>query len=401
MTSRAMLSFNWHAILARLNRARLILAIAVIAILGTSLWARHAQAPAAVAHSAPAIPVEAAAAKRADVPLYLQGLGTVQAFNTVTVTTRVDGQIQNIDFADGQDVKAGDVLAQIDPRIYQATYDQAVATEEKDQAQLANAKLDLQRYTALTKLDDISQQTYATQRALVAQLEAQIKMDQAAVESTKTNLDYTTIRSPIDGRAGIRQIDLGNNLLTTANTNVVVVTQMQPISVVFSLPEENLSDITKATAAHTLVAIALSRDDKTELDRGSIVVLDNEVNQASGTLKLKATFPNAHERLWPGEFVNINLLVRTEKNVLTVPSSALQRGPNSQYVYVVNQDGIVAVRPLSFERFASGSAVIRNGLLAGEIVVTAGQYRLQPGAHVEIPRAQLVQLRPSRTRRRG
>jgi multidrug efflux system membrane fusion protein len=325
----------------------------------------------------------------------------VQAFNTVTVTTRVDGQIQNIDFADGREVKAGDVLAQIDPRIYQATYDQAVATEAKDQAQLANAKLDLQRYTALTKLDDISQQTYATQRALVAQLEAQIKMDQAAVESTKTNLDYTTIRSPIDGRAGIRQIDMGNNLLTTANTNVVVVTQMQPISVVFSLPEENLSDVTKATAAHTLVAIALSRDSKTELDRGSIVVLDNEVNQASGTLKLKATFPNAHERLWPGDFVNINLLVRTEKNVLTVPSSALQRGPNGQYAYVVKPDGIVAVRPLSFERFASGSAVIRNGLQAGEIVVTAGQYRLQPGAHVAIRRAQLVQLRPSHVRRRG
>jgi multidrug efflux system membrane fusion protein len=391
-----------YADIFRLNWSRTLSAIIVVMVLlGASVWARHAEAPAAVAHSTPAIPVEVAAAKRADVPLYLQGLGTVQAFNTVTVTTRVDGQIQNIDFADGQEVKAGDVLAQIDPRIYQATYDQAVATEAKDQAQLANAKLDLQRYTALTKLDDISQQIYATQRALVAQLEAQIKMDQAAVESTKTNLDYTTIRSPIDGRAGIRQIDLGNNLLTTANTNVVVVTQMQPISVVFSLPEENLSDVTKATAAHTLVAIALSRDSKTELDRGSIVVLDNEVNQASGTLKLKATFPNAHERLWPGDFVNINLLVRTEKNVLTVPSSALQRGPNGQYAYVVKPDGIVAVRPLSFERFASGSAVIRNGLQAGEIVVTAGQYRLQPGAHVAIPRAQLVQLRPSHVRRRG
>jgi multidrug efflux system membrane fusion protein len=338
----------------------------------------------------PAIPVDTAVVARSDVPIYLEGLGTVQAFNTVTVTTRVDGQMQRIEFSEGQNVKTGGVLAQIDPRPYQATLDQAVATKAKDEATLANAKLDLQRFTTLVLQDSVSKQTLDTQKALVAQLEAQVKMDQAAIDSANTNLDYTTIRSLIDGRTGFREVDAGNNLLAAANTPIVVVTQIHPISVVFTLPEEDLPQVSNAMAAGPLAAIALSRDDKTELDRGTLAVLDNEIIQSSGTLKLKATFPNAKARLWPGDFVNVKLLVNTEKNVVTIPSTAVQRGPNGTYAYVVRPDWTVSIRPIAVQQFGGGTAVVENGLQAGETVVSTGQYRLQDGARVETSGADLA-----------
>jgi multidrug efflux system membrane fusion protein len=375
---------------------KLRLVVAIIAVLATaSIWYWHSRVPAATAAiTTPPIPVDTAAVSRSDVPIYLEGLGTVQAFNTVTVTTRVDGQMQSIKFSEGQDVNAGDVLAQIDQRPYQATLDQAVATKAKDEATLANAKLDLQRYTTLVRQDSASKQTFDTQKALVAQLEAQVQMDQAAIDSAKTNLDYTAIRSPIDGRTGIREVDAGNNLLAASNTPIVVITQMRPISVVFTLPEEDLPQVSNAMAAGPLTAIAVSRDGKTELDRGTLAVLDNEIVQATGTLKLKATFPNANEKLWPGNFVNVRLLVETEKNVVTIPSTAVQRGPNGVFAYVVRPDRTVSIRPIAVQQFAGGTAVVENGLQAGETVVSAGQYRLQDGAQIETSGTELANSIP-------
>jgi multidrug efflux system membrane fusion protein len=353
-----------------------------MAAIGAWYWSSRTAAvdpPAAP----PPVPVETAAARRADVPIYLDGLGTVQAFNTVTVTTRVDGQIQSINFVEGQEMKSGEVLAQIDPRPYQAAYDQTVATKAKDEAQLANAKLDLQRYATLAPQAYTSKQTYDTQRALVAQLEAQVQIDQAAIDTAKTNLDYTTIRSPIDGKAGIRLVDAGNNVLASANTGIVVLTQMKPISVIFTLPEEDLAAVQRAVAAGPLTVVALSRDQKTEIDRGTVAVIDNEINQTSGTVRLKATFPNEKEALWPGEFVIAHVLIQTKHDVLTIPSPAVQRGPDGLYAYVVKADDTVEMRALKLDQFSEGSAIITGGLQPGERVVTAGQYRLQPGARIQ------------------
>ena len=366
-------------------RARLIASFAVVVVLGLGAWFRFDQAPAATPAMAPspAIPVETASAAQTDVAVYLDGLGTVQAFNTVTVTTRVDGQLQTVNFVEGQDVKAGAVLAQIDPRPYRATLDQAIATKAKDEAQLENAKLDLQRYMTLAPQEYTSKQTLDTQRALVAQLDAQVKMDQATIDLATANLDYTTIRSPLGGRAGIRLIDAGNNVLTAANTSLVVITQMHPISVIFTLPDEDLPDFLKAAAKGPLTVLALSRDLKTELDRGTVAVLDNQILQATGTIRLKATFPNAKGNLWPGQFVNARLLVDTLHDVLAIPSPAVQRGPNGLYAYVVKSDSTVAMQPLKLDRFDGGQAVIESGLQAGERVVTGGQYRLQQGARVQ------------------
>jgi multidrug efflux system membrane fusion protein len=367
----------------RARPARWIAAIAVI-VLGLGAGYRLMQAPAAtLAAPTPAgIPVQTAFVAQSDVPIYFDGLGTVQAYNTVTVTSRVDGQLQRVNFVEGQEVKAGDVLVQIDARTYRATYNQALSTKAKDEAQLANAKLDLARYETLAPQNYTSKQTLDTQKALVAQLEAQIKVDQAAVEFAATNLDYTTIKSPIGGRTGIRLMDAGNNVLAAANTSLVVVTQMRPISVVFTLPADDLPAFTKAAASGALAVLALSRDFKTELDRGTVAVLDNQIVQTTGTIRLKATFPNANGTLWPGQFVNARLLIETKHNVLTVPSPAVQRGPNGLYAYVVKSDSTVEMRPLTLDQLDSGEAIIKEGLKPGEQVVVAGQYRLQAGAHV-------------------
>jgi multidrug efflux system membrane fusion protein len=379
--------------------AKLRIVAALIVLLATaSILYWHSREPAAAAVTAtPPIPVNTAAVARSDVPIYLEGLGTVQAFNTVTVTTRVDGQMQRIEFSEGQDVKTGDVLAQIDPRPFQATLDQTVATKAKDEATLANAKLDLQRFTTLVQQDSVSKQTLDTQKALMAQLEAQVQMDQATIDSANTNLDYTTIRSPIDGRTGIREVDAGNNLLAASNTPIVVVAQTHPISVVFTLPEEDLPQVSNAMAAGRLAAIALSRDDKTELDRGTLAVLDNEIIQSSGTLKLKATFPNTNQKLWPGDFVNVKLLVDTEKNVVTIPSTAVQRGPNGVYAYVVKSDKTVSIRPIAVQQFAGGVAVVEKSLQPGETVVSTGQYRLQDGAQIETSSPEVANSNPDPT----
>jgi len=342
----------------------------------------HKPADAASRNAPPAIAVDTATAKHSDVPIFLQGLGTVQAFYTVTVTARVDGEIQKIGFTEGQTVHKGDLLAQIDPRPNQAAYEQAVATKAKDAAMLANAKRDYDRYILLQPQDLASKQTVDTQRATVDQLTAQVKVDQAAIDNARTQLDYTRITSPIDGRTGVRLIDPGNIVRAAGTAGIVVVTQVQPISVVFTLPEEDLGTVGGALALGPVQVTTLSRDGDAMLDQGTLALIDNQIDQTTGTARLKATFPNTRNTLWPGQFVNARVLVRTERNVLTLPSSAVQLGPNGPFTYVVKDDSTVEVRPLELGPESGGLTVIKKGIALNERVVTSNQYRLQAGVHV-------------------
>jgi membrane fusion protein, multidrug efflux system len=358
-----------------------LVALAVLILFG---WraAVQKQANAATRKTPPAIAVDTAAVTHADVPIYLSGLGTVQAFYTVTVTARVDGELQRIGFTEGQTVHKGDLLAEIDPRPNQAAYEQAVATKAKDAAQLANAKRDLERYTILQPQDLASKQTVDTQRAMVDQLNAQLQVDQAVIDNARTQLDYTRIVSPINGRTGIRLVDPGNIVHAAATTGIVVVTQVQPISVIFTLPEEDLVAVNAALAAGPVTVTTVSRDGGTELDQGTLSLVDNEIDQPTGTARLKATFSNLHNTLWPGQYVNARVLVRTDRNVLTLPTAAVQLGPNGPFTYVVKSDSTVEVRQLKIGDESSGLTVVNTGLALNERVVTSNQYRLQAGVHV-------------------
>jgi multidrug efflux system membrane fusion protein len=343
----------------------------------------------AAKRKAPAsIAVDAAVVTHADVPIYLSGLGTVQAFYTVTVTARVDGELQKIGFTEGQTVHKGDLLAEIDPRPNQAAYEQAIATKAKDAAQLTNAKRDLERYTILQPQDLASKQTVDTQRAMVDQLAAQLQVDQAVIDNAHTQLEYTHITSPINGRTGIRLVDPGNIVHAAATTGIVVVTQVQPISVIFTLPEEDLTAVTAALAAGPVTVTTVSRDGGTELDQGTLTLIDNEIDQTTGTARLKATFSNTHNTLWPGQYVNARVLVRTDRNVLTLPTAAVQLGPNGPFTYVVKADSTVEVRQLKIGDESSGLTVVKTGLALNERVVTSNQYRLQAGVHVRAAAAE-------------
>ena len=356
-------------------------ALALLAVLGC-LTLIHKPSDGAAHVVASAIAVDTAAANHADVPVHLDGLGTVQAFYTVTVTARVDGELQKIAFVEGQTVRKGDLLAQLDPRPNQSSYDQAVANKAKDAAQLANSRRDLARYTLLQPENLASKQTVDTAQAAVDQLTAQQQIDQAIVDNARTQLDYTRITSPINGRTGIRLIDPGNIVHAASAGGIVVVTQVQPISVIFTLPEENISAIGAALAAGPVPVTTLSRDGATELDQGTLLLIDNMIDQTTGTAKLKATFNNARNTLWPGQYVSARVLVRIERNVLTVPSTAVQLGPNGPFTYVVKSDSTVEMRPLSIGTESNGITVIKSGLALNEHVVTSNQYRLQPGALV-------------------
>ncbi|HEY6484044.1 MAG TPA: efflux RND transporter periplasmic adaptor subunit [Steroidobacteraceae bacterium] len=369
------------------HRSRVwLLAIAVIllAVIGWHGLPGTTSEAAAPSRGNQVIAVDATAARRADVPVYLEGLGTVQAFNTVTVTARVDGELQKIGFVEGQTVKQGDLLAQIDPRPFQAALGQALAAKAKDEAQLQSASADLERYTLLAPENLASKQTLDSQRALVAGLQAQIKGDQANIDNARTQLQYTTITSPIQGRTGIRRVDAGNNVHATDTTGIVVVTQVQPIALIFTLPEEALATVNAALSAGPVAVTAVSRDGAIEYDRGTVQLVDNQIDQSTGTIRLKAVFPNAQNKLWPGEYVDARVLVRTERNALTIPSMAVQRGPNGTFAYVIKPDQTVEARPLQIGAESGSSMVVMNGLRAGERVVTSNQYRLQPGAHVHI-----------------
>lgn len=365
------------------GRPRLIGAAVLVALALLGVWWWLGRKPADAAKPPPAVAVDLATVQRADVPVYLEGLGTVQAFYTVTITSRVDGQIDKVAFKEGQDVKKGDLLVQIDPRPYAAALGVAIATHERDQALLVNAHRDMQRYQELAPEDLASKQTVDTQHSLVAQLTAQVKGDEAAVDNARTQLDYTTIRSPIDGRTGIRLVDPGNNVHATDTGGMVVVTQLEPISVIFTLPEEQFTELSAALAKGPVTATALSRDDKEVLDTGTVALIDNEIDQTTGTLRVKATMPNKQRRLWPGEFVNLRVQTQVQHGVLTIPASALQRGPDGPFTYVVQPDSTIKVADLTVGEHTGDVVVVEKGLQPGDQVVASNQYRLQPGSRIK------------------
>jgi len=337
----------------------------------------------AVSRKPAPIPVEAALAARVDLPLYIDAIGTAQAARTATVTTRVDGQLQKIAFAEGSQVKAGDLLAQIDPAPYRAQLEQSQAKLAQDEAQLDNARRDVQRYATLSPEDYTSKQTLDTARSQVVQLTAQVKADRAAIESAKIQLAYTSIVAPFSGRTGLRLVDEGNIVRASDTGGIVVLTELQPIAVMFTVPQQQLPDLTAALASGPLEVIALD-DSKTQLDRGTVGLIDNRVDPATGTVRLKAIFPNASQRLWPGQFVDIRVVTQVLHNVLTTPSSAISQGPKGAFAYVVARDGTVDLRPVTVVREIGGVAQIAAGLHAGDRVVTNGQYRLQPGDHARV-----------------
>jgi membrane fusion protein, multidrug efflux system len=370
----------------RLSRTRLVMGAAAIAAVLLFSWllkpahasSHHDAAPGAVAVStAPVVP--------RNVPIYLEGLGTVQAFYTVKVTAQVDGQLTQVAFVEGQQVKHGQLLAQIDPRPYRAAFDGARAALAKDTAQLADAHKDLARYVFLEPKKLASQQQVDTQRALVAQLKAQTEADQAAIESAATQLSFTRITSPINGRTGIRLVDPGNIVHSTDTTGIVVLTQLQPITAIFTLPEGTFEGVAGALAKGRVSVIATSQQgDDSALDQGTVSLIDNQIDTTTGTIRLKAVFPNTKLKLWPGQFVNVRLLERTDESALTVPAAALQRGPDGMFVYVVQPDSTVAMQPVEVGNDSESFAIITKGLKAGQRVATTNLFRLEPGARVRV-----------------
>ena len=369
---------------------RWILPIAVLAAVGYFGWQRfhgpdaatkaeNAQKSAAAARTA-AVPVTIAPVEKADFPVYLTGLGTVQGFNTVVVRTRVDGQIDKIAFKEGQLVRQGDLLAQIDPRPYQATLDQAKAKKAQDEANLANANLDLQRYTKLGEF--ATRQQTDTQRSTVTQLTAQLAADDAAIFNAQTQVDYTTVKAPISGVAGLRQVDMGNIVNASTQTGIVTIAQIEPIAVIFTAPEDQLPFINEAQSTEPLKVIALTTDGKKTLSEGVLSVVNNQVDTTSGTIRLKAVFDNKNHALWPGQSVSTRLLVTTLKDATVVPDDAVQHGVDGVYAFAVNQDNKAELRKITVSKSIDGRSVIDQGLTPGQRVIVAGQYRVQPGSTV-------------------
>src|SRR5256714_11818517 len=373
--------------MSRSRTIRWTLLIVAIAGLGYFGWQRlqgedhPAQADAQKRGPArAAVPVRIAEVEKADFPVYLTGLGTVQGFNTVVVRSRVDGQINRIAFKEGQLVKEGDTLVEIDPRPFQAALDQAKAKKAQDQANLANANLDLQRFTRLGEF--ATRQQTDTQRSTVAQLTAQLAADDAAISNAQTQLDYTTVRAPISGVAGLRQVDQGNIVNAATQTGIVTIAQIEPIAVIFTAPEDQLPYINEAQSVQPLKVIALTTDGKKTLSEGSLSVVNNQVDTTSGTIRLKAVFENKEHALWPGQSVSTRLLVTTLKDATVVPDDAVQHGAEGLYAYAVNSDNKAELRKIKVSRSIDGRSVVDDGLAPGERVIVAGQYRVQPGTAV-------------------
>jgi multidrug efflux system membrane fusion protein len=367
------------------KRTLTITLVALAAVLaGASFWffAKNRQ-PAIAAVPAPAaVPVVAATVTGKDVPIYLRGIGTVIAYNTDVVRSQIQGQIVQIAFTEGQTVKAGDLLAQIDPRPYQAQIEQLTANRNRDQAQLTNAEANLSRYTKLGDKGYATPQLIETQKAQVAQLQAAVQADKAQIDQANVQLSYTRLTSAIPGITGVRQIDIGNVIHPTDPNGLVVVTQIEPISLLFTLPQIDLPVIQAQEAKGPLKVIAYSQDNKIKLDEGKLLLVNNEIAGTTGTIQLKAEFPNPDHRLWPGQLVNARLLLETRKDALTVAGAAVQQGQNGSYVYVVTPEQTAAVRPVHVAQISDGQALIDQGLKAGDVVVVDGQYRLKEGSRV-------------------
>ena len=362
-----------------------VLLIAVVAGGGYYGWSRYragqeAAAAANTKKAAPAVRVSIAPVQKSDFPVYLTGLGTVQGFNTVTVRTRVDGQIDKVAFKEGQMVNQGDLLVEIDPRPYQAALDAAKAKKIQDEANIANANLDLQRYTKLGEF--ATKQQTDTQRTTVQMLTAQIAADDAAIFNAQTQLDYTQVKSPISGVAGLRQVDIGNIVNASTQTGVVTIAQIEPIAVIFTAPEEQLPYINEGQASGQLKVIAITTDGKKPLAEGSLAVVNNQVDSTSGTVRLKAVFDNKNHALWPGQSVSTRLLVKTLKDATVVPDDAIQHGTDGLYVYAVNTDNKAELHKVKVSQSIDGKSVVDEGLSPGQQVITAGQYKVSPGTLV-------------------
>jgi multidrug efflux system membrane fusion protein len=372
-----------------MNRKTIVLSALPPAVLAIAAALYFTLAPAfekaAVAPvAAAAVPVVAGVVSSHEVPLYLRGVGTVIGYNTDVVRSQIQGQLTQIAFTEGQTVKAGDLLAQIDPRPYQAQLDQMTANRDRDQAQLANAIANLGRYTELQNKGFATPQLSDTQKAQVAQLQSAIKADEALIEQAEVQRGYTRLTSPIPGVTGVRQIDVGNIIHPTDPSGLVVVTQVEPISLIFTLPQAELPRIQMQMAKGPLTVIAYSQDDKIKLDEGKLLLVNNQIAQTTGTIQLKATFPNTAHRLWPGQLVNARLLVETRKSGLTVAAPAVQQGQTGSYVYVISPQGKAEVRPVTVAQISEGEALIDSGLKANETVVVDGQYRLAQDSPVRV-----------------
>jgi len=367
------------------KRSLTLALVALAAILiGGGFWffGRDKKPVVAAAPVPAAVPVVAATVTGKDVPIYLRGIGTVIAYNTDVVRSQIQGQIVKIAFTEGQTVKAGDLLAQIDPRPYEAQIEQLTANRDRDQAQLVNAEANLSRYNQLGDKGYATPQLIETQTAQVAQLKAAVKADEAQIDQANVQLSYTRLTSAIPGITGVRQIDVGNVIHPTDPNGLVVVTQIEPISLLFTLPQADLPVIQEQAAKGALKVVAYSQDNKMKLDEGTLLLVNNEIAGTTGTVQLKAVFPNHEHRLWPGQLVNARLLLETRKDALTVAGSAVQQGPNGSYVYVVSPDQTATLRPVHVVEISDGQALIDQGLKSGDVVVVDGQYRLTEGSRV-------------------
>ncbi len=388
------------------SRRRRILATTLMLVAAALIYVFATPTPAPqqfrrFAASGP-VPVLATQAARADVPVYIDAVGTTRPLNTVTVRPQVDGKLIAVAFKEGEDVKKGDVLARIDPTIFKAQLDQALAKKAQDAAQLANARNDLSRYQKLAANNAINKQQADTQKALVAQYTALVQADQAAIENAQATLSYTTITAPISGRTGIRMMDEGNYVRASdATSAIVVITQLRPIAVLFNLPQQDLDRVNIAFAKGPLAVDALRSSNNAVIERGKLTVVDNQVNSSTGTVKLKAEFSNAQLQLWPGQFVNVRLLINTLKQVVVIPTGAVQRGPDGTFVYVVKPDATVAMRPIVVQKQNETQTVVKSGLKPPERLVTTGFVRLTDGAKVTIGGGARPTGKPAGTRPRN
>ena len=367
----------------RSRRIYVAIGIAVACVAAAVIYWRHGSTETAKA-APPSVPVIVTQAAQQDVPIYYDALGTVQALNTVALRAQVNGQIVSVDFRQGQDVRKGDVLAKIDPAPFQAALDQAIAKKSEDEAQLIDAEKDLARFKTLVLRNAETLQDVDTQQAKVDTTKATIDADQAAIEAAKTQLNYATITAPIDGVVGFRQVDIGNIIHTNDINPLTVLTQIKPCTVIFTLPQGDLSPVREAMLHGTVSVLAFDQENKKQLAEGKLLLINNQIDQNTSTIQLKAEFPNQDELLWPGEFVHIHILITTRKNAVTVPAVALQRGPDGFYVWVIKPDNTAEQRPIEAETVSEDLAIATKGLNAGERVVVDGQSRLDAGTHVAI-----------------